>query len=363
MMLPKVLMVSCDNFANGGVQNVIMNIVRNMSHKYQFDVLLFSKEKTYHEDEFINYGKIHRIPCKERRIDYYLRFFKIFRRTYKILKNENYDIIHCHKVRESAACILAAKLAKVPIRISHIHVNDNFKANIIRKIYDKFYVFLLNRFCTNKLACSKIAGESVFGENSNFEVIVNPIDLKKFDYNKYEHNDAKDINFIHVGSFSDNKNQEFLLDVFYEIKHTISNVKLDLIGFGDEYKNKLGQKIKSLGLDDCVKILPHDSNVPEYLAKSDYMIFPSKREGLGIALLEAQAMGVRCFVSSYVPPEANAGLCEFYDLESGHKEWAKDIIEYIKNNPERNFADMSNFNIENICKKYDNIYSMGGNIN
>lgn len=50
--MKKVLMVSCEGLGNGSVQNVIMNIVRNLNNKYLIDMLLFTNDRRYYDDEF-----------------------------------------------------------------------------------------------------------------------------------------------------------------------------------------------------------------------------------------------------------------------------------------------------------------------
>ena len=173
----KVLMVACNGLGNGGVQNVMMNLVRKMSFQYDFDMLLFVAEREYYDDEFEKYGNIYRIPNKKMRVDYYIRFFRIFCGTYKLLKKNKYDIIHCNNEYESGICLLAAFLAKVKIRVVHSHVVFNLQIdNPIRKMLNKFYKLLLNKCSTNRVSCSQESGESIYSKN--FEVVVNPIDLK-----------------------------------------------------------------------------------------------------------------------------------------------------------------------------------------
>ena len=101
-MKKRVLMVSCEGLGIGGVQNVMMNIVCNLSDEYAFDMLLFTDEKRYFDEEAEHYGVIYRIPNKETRIDYYIRFFRIFYGTYKLLKKNKYDVIHCNN--DYASC-------------------------------------------------------------------------------------------------------------------------------------------------------------------------------------------------------------------------------------------------------------------
>ena len=84
----RVLMVSCDGLGNGGVQAVIMNIVRKLYKEYTFDALLFTGEKRFFDDEFESYGgKIHRIPRYDgsnfirSKADYYIRGRRLFEET------------------------------------------------------------------------------------------------------------------------------------------------------------------------------------------------------------------------------------------------------------------------------------------
>lgn len=355
-MKKRILMVSCEGLGNGGVQNVMMNIIRNLSHEYSFDMLLFTDGKRCFDDEMEKYGIIHRIPNKKTRVDYYIRFFRIFYGTYKLLKQNNYDIIHCNNAYESGICLLAAFWANVKVRVVHSHVVFNPKnGNFIRKIINKFYRLLLNKYSTNRISCSKTSGESIYSKK--FDVVVNPIDLNRFDFRKRKKREDETINFVHVGRFCEIKNQVFIVEIISNIRKEIPNVRLTLVGYGDEYKEKIKAAIERHSLKENVDFLPHDADIPEILGNSDYMIFPSEKEGLGIALLEAQAMGVYCFSSTGVPEEANAGLCEFLDLNLGHKVWAERIVDYIKNEEKKIQAqNIRNYSIEVACSKIKEIY-------
>ena len=64
--MKRILLVSCEGLGNGGVQAVIMSIVRNLHKEYLFDILLFTSEKRYYDEEFLTYGgQIFRIPRYE----------------------------------------------------------------------------------------------------------------------------------------------------------------------------------------------------------------------------------------------------------------------------------------------------------
>ena len=108
--MKKALMVSCEGLGRGGVQAVMMDIVRNLRGEYNFDMLLFTDEVRYYDEEFLSYGgKILRVPFYEggnrilRKLDYYIRGGRLYRGIYKaIQENGPYDVIHCNNVYESA---------------------------------------------------------------------------------------------------------------------------------------------------------------------------------------------------------------------------------------------------------------------
>lgn len=361
----KVLQVSCNGLGNGGVQSVIMNIVRALKNEIEFDILLFTDEIRHYDNEFEQYGNIFRIPNYDgnskfrKRIDYYIRFRRIMTGTMKILHEYGpYNAIHCHNFFESAICILAAKKTNVPVRIAHSHsVKSTASKWKINEIYNFLLRIIIKINSNVKVGCSKPASHFLFGNNRSAIVINNPIDLKKFNIENFDIEKKEKIRFIHVGKFYEVKNQLFLLDVFKYIHFTLNNSELILIGSGED-EAKIKKKIDDCQLNDSLRILPHDTDVPGVLASSDFMIFPSKFEGLPIALIEAQAMGVVCFASNRVPPEVNQGLCMFYDLSEGAETWADKIIDYIdKNGTSKKTVNMESFNIDIVCKQYAAIYS------
>lgn len=368
MRKKKVLQVAYHSLANGGVQAVIMEIVRNLSEDFDFDIILFTSKKNHYDEEFERYGRIYRIPTREKknkilnRLEHYYRWIKIFFGTYKIVKNGNYDVIHCHNEFESGICNLVAKLAGVKIRISHAHNSASPKRDpIIKKIYKYIMRKLIAKYSNVKIGCSKAAIQYLYGKNDkDAQVISNAIDLNKFDKEKYPAYNGKTLNFIHVGRFVYSKNQLFLLRVFKKISEKLKHSKLTLVGFGKGVE-AIKEEIFKLNLQDSVEILPHDSDIPFLLSRSSYMIFPSRFEGLGIALLEAQIMGVKCFASNAVPPEADLGLITYISLDAGEDAWAQYILEFIKNDNSHKSREVSiekknQVDIEHIVKRYKLLY-------
>ena len=94
---------------------------------------------------------------------------------------------------------------------------------------------------------------------------------------------------ISVGELSDRKNQIVVLKALARIKDP--NVYYIMCGIGAN-KQKYVDFVKNNGLENNVRILGYRNDVPELYGSSDVCLFPSKREGLGLAGLEAMASGL-----------------------------------------------------------------------
>lgn len=358
--MKKVLMVSCDGLGNGGIQHVMMDIIRGLSNNFHFDMLLFTKDIRYFDSEFQKYGTIFRLPHYEgqnkllEKIDRYIRFIRIYKGVKKILKeNGPYEVIHCNNFFEAAPCLMAATHCEVPIRISHCHSNF-LKSHIIAELYKFMMRKLINIYGTVFIGCSQKATNYLFGsKNLKAYSIPNAIDLNKFDISKYPEQKIKH-SFIHVGRLCSLKNQLFVLDIFSIIQKKWMDAMLVLVGQDfDNYKQQIVKKIKQLDLRN-IKFLQHDSNISNLFAQSEYMIFPSLFEGFGIALVEAQAMNVKCFASDIIPNESNIGLCRYISLNKTAEHWANEILKAEKES--LNKTDFSKIDLSDYIKKIKNIY-------
>lgn len=364
----KILQVSCEGLGNGGVQSVIMNICRNLQ-EFEFDIILFTDERRYYDDEFEKLGgKIYTIPHRKkgkflRRIDYYIRLPRIFFSTYRILKKKPYDVIHCHNELESGICNMAAFLAGVKVRISHSHTIITVpKEKYLRRFYDSILRKMTLIFSNFKVGCTVDSFSSFYNANpielTNAHVIPNPIDLNKFKRKNITILDRDQIYLTHIGKFSDNKNQKFLLRMMPFILEKNSNMMLQLVGAGDEYKRELENIVRELGIENHIQFLPSNSDIPMLLEKTSLFLFPSKNEGFGIVLLEAQAMGVPCLASSTVPSEVDCGLIKKLSISKGEKVWAKNVIDFIggENELELHTKKIESFDVENYIINFRRIY-------
>ena len=368
MSKDKILIVAFNDLGIGGIQNVIMNIVRHLSSDFTFDIVCFDNDRTDFEEEFkIFGGSIFYVKSGSlkqglrKKIEFYLGDNKLYREIKKIIKLHGpYAAVHSHKDLLSGPVLKAAKECLVPVRIAHAHTNFNKNYNkIARYVADKNLKLILKN-ATDMVGCSLSAAESLFGKNADYKVIYNPVD------DRYLNADIKPTkspapHLLQVGMICDNKNQAFSLDVFYEIKKELSNATLTFIGAPKDsvmqkYLDELKAKTKELGIDNSVRFYDSADLYEEY-SKADYLLFPSKAEGLGIVPIEAQAMGLYCFVSDSVPHDIDCGGCAFLKLSSGAELWAERIAEQFKtDNGKREKFDVSRFSPDIIMAQYRKLY-------
>ena len=361
--MKKILLVSCEGLGRGGVQAVIMSIVRTLHTEFIFDILLFTNDIRAYDNEFMSYGgQILRIPHYEgsnrllKRADYYLRGIKTYLKIKKMIREHGpYDVIHCNNEFESALCVRAAKKFNIPIRIVHSHIIHENEYNFVRKLLNYFYRKIILWNTTNFVGCSLEACESLFGKNQKLMIIPNPYDETKFYYR--DKRECKNIILTQIGRYCSLKNQSFSLEIVKEILSKYPNVKMNFIGFGDEYLYFMKEKAKELDISEHIYYYPADTDSSVLLGESSYFLFPSLNEGFGIVLIEAQAVGVKCFVSSTVPQSTNCGGCVYLDLSKGAKYWAEKIMDDFKyTQGKHSLYDCEKFTSENTKKIYKKNY-------
>ena len=308
-------------------------------------------------EQFEQIGKVHIVSNRKFNLVKYVKDLN------KILE-EQYDIVHIHG--NSGTMLIEVLVAKYN-HIKEIFVQGhNTKCNY--KWLHNLLKIPLRMFATEKLACSDAAGKFLFGEKSKFMVLNNAIDIHKFSYNSFVRSKCrKDIGveneFLigHIGHFSEQKNHDFLVDIFKILHQKVPNVKLLLIGDGKKYK-EMNEKVCNLGLNKNVIFAGKKNNVSEFYQAMDMFVLPSKFEGLGMVLIEAQSAGLPVLTSEHIPKEAECTPL-FYrmELRCGANAWAEKIISILESRIKRSQdildrIQKSGFDIECEARKLKRLY-------
>lgn len=349
-------------FEYGGIESLIMNIYQKIDkEKMQFDFLVERSIPENIANEIANMGgKIYVIPGVSIK-----KILKHILKINKIFKENNYNILHSHSIETRPFIPIIAKLHKVKIRILHSHESTfNGRSHIwLKKILKKITLLFSNKY----MACSNDAAEFLIGKKSkkNVYILKNGIDIEKFQFNNdnrikiRENFNIKDDEILigNIGRFAYLKNQDFVIDIFNEIRKVNDKTKLILIGDGP-IRKKLEEKCKQYEIANNVIFTGKQDNINEYISALDLFLFPSIREGLGISLIEAQANKLTCIVSDGIPKEAYVlDNIIMIQLEKNAKEWANIIKDYLKNNYERNLDEQEKnklniYDITQIANKY-----------
>lgn len=168
-------------------------------------------------------------------------------------------------------------------------------------------------------------------------ILPNAIDPERFKFNEFARKEIrakygiKDDDFVigHVGRFYPQKNHDFLIDVFAEVRKQKMNAKLLLLGEGP-LQDKIRQKVESLGLAEAVIFAGLQKEPAPFYSVMDVFAFPSLWEGLPLTLVEAQYSGLPCVVSENVTKEVDVSSNIEY-LQMQKKLWIKSLLETSEN--------------------------------
>ncbi len=343
----------------GGYEAFIMNVYRNIDRtKVQFD-FLSSFPGAYDEEIKALGGRIYYIPFITQKgpFVYQNNLNKFFR------EHKEYTVVHSHMDKFSGSVMVAAKKAGVKTRIAHSHNTAN-EGGIAYHIVKDFYGLFVNPNCTHRFACSQEAADWMFKEKrSDCTIIYNSIDVKKYLPNEETRNRLrKELNiensFVvgHIGRFSQQKNHEFLIDIFKEIKEMRDDAKLLLIGAGD-LKPEVEAKVYRLGLSDDVIFYGTTNKVYEVLQTMDTFVLPSLFEGLAIVLIEAQNAGLYCTASDNITDLAKiTENLQFVSLNATAKQWAASIVNKTARPIDQDSLLDGKFNISKTAKFLQDFY-------
>lgn len=345
----------------GGIEHVISNLMENMDgSKVEFHFAIISGKRGLFDENILRLGgKIHYFDTTNETLTTVNRNLK-----YIIDNYGPFNAIHSHVYFFSGYILRIAKQKNIPVRIAHAH--DTYKGenrNIKRIIYEVMMRKMINLYSTCKFGVSEEACKHVFGKLDDKTFIINNgIDLTKYRFQS-EIRDKKRREFnilpdecllINVGRFEDQKDHEYLVKVFYKLLKKDPSYKLMLVGKGT-LKKKIILMTKRLNIFDKVIFLENRNDINELLMASDIFVMPSKYEGLPLALMEAQAVGVPCVVSDNITSRARIANNVVGLKKENMNLWVNEILK-LKNSNKNNFMDNAallkenNFDIKKIAK-------------
>ena len=347
---------------SGGAEAMIMNWYRNIDRdSVQFDFLLRSTENIYSEEISKLGGKVYYTA------EYPRHFLKNRKETIQFFKQHAIEYaaihVHCNALLYVNIFNIAKKYG-IETRIIHSHSTKT--KNKLFELLHKFNKVRIHKKATHFFACSHEAAKWSFNSKCKYQIITNGIDVDRFKYSdvvrekfRSELNLDGKIVIGHVGRFLDVKNHMYLLDVFEKINQLRQNSMLVLVGTGPLEK-MIQAEAKQRGLSEKIVFLGVRKDVENIYSAMDVFAFPSKYEGFGLALVEAQANGLPCVASDCIPKDCKAlDSLKFLPIDDAET-WA----DYILNMPTVNNRIMccvdvakAGFDIKRVVEKLQEFYS------
>lgn len=321
----------------GGAETMIMNFYREIDKSnFQFDFLVHETRDCDFNQEIRRLGgRIYSVP--RYKIYNYVSYKKHICNFFE--NHHDYDIVHGHIC--SCINIYLGVAKKYGIKtIAHSHAS-NFGVSL-DTLFTKAVSFRTRYLADFFFGCSRQAGMDRYGKeivNSNkFDVLNNGIKTELYLFNNHKRQKIRNelgiedkIVVGHVGRFTYAKNHEFVIKVFKEIYGMNKDSVLLLFGRG-ELENQIREQVRQEGLEKQVYFMGVVDNIYDYLNAMDVFIFPSRFEGLGIALVEAQASGLPCVISNVIPQEAVLSRrVKKIDLAETPKKWAEVCVKSLDN--------------------------------
>lgn len=256
----------------------------------------------------------------------------------ELVKTEGISVIHCHTPSGG----LVARLAGIGLPVKVIYTVHGFHfyrgaGKIHNLIYHSIETFLscftdiivtVNRE-DYKAACK------MHQRKGTFQIPGVGLDREFFHETSLEQRaEAKEklgvtdkFLILSVGELRENKNPEVIIRALACLKEKgmdISHFRYGLLGAGKQ-EGELRNLIAEKELSDIVYFYGYQSDVRPYLQAADMLAFPTIREGLGMAALEAMAMGVPVLAAD------NRGTREFMmEKENGYVCMQNNPFEYAR---------------------------------
>lgn len=248
-------------------------------------------------------------------------------RFYRLLRQERYDAVHAHVLLFSGVLAAIAARAGVPLRVAHAHNSSDGRADTrARALYRRAMRRAIATQANLALACSNEAAQAFAGPST--AILPYGLDLSRFA--KPEPITKADLGIpsgarlaLAAGRLCKQKNHLFLLDALKACPDDA--LHLAIAGDG-ELRARLESEIDVRGLRSRVHLLGLRNDIPALLCgPADAYVMPSLHEGLPVALLEAQAAGLPCLVSSSISTEAMACAEQVETLPLDTRLWGEKL--------------------------------------
>lgn len=310
----------------GGVESWLMSLLRQINRNdVRFDFLVHGQPGAHEREIERLGGRILRGADPHRPWAFCCRLREVLR------NHGPYDVVHSHVHLYSGLVLWIAATARVPVRIAHGHNTPPAKPGMKRLFYSRLMRRLITRYATSGLAASRAARDNLYGDGNDprWQILLfglmtapfrDPVDRVNLRRHLGIPTEVRVVG--HVGRLVPQKNHDLILRVVAQIP----DVWLLLVGDG-ELRPDLERQVNELGIARRTVFTGARADIPALLKTMDVFLFPSHFEGLGLAVVEAQAAGLPIVTADTIPPEAIIihNACSILSLNDPISHWVEAI--------------------------------------
>lgn len=300
-----------------------------------------------------------------------------YKRLKEIIKKENYDIVHCNTPMGAVIARLVCRKRRKAGLIKVVYTAHGFHFYKGASLINWLIYYPIEKYL------SKHTDVLITINSEDYELAVKKFMTKKIEYvpgvgidigkfskvnidRNYKRKELgiedAEIMLFSIGELNAGKNHSVVVQAVYQLNNP--KIKYVIAGNGPD-EEKLQKMITELKLENQIKLIGYRKDIAELLKASDIFVFPSKREGLSVSLMETMASGVTCIVSNIrgnkdlIIDGEGGTLVECNDVEG----FSKAIIKCI-NEPELcenqilfSKQHIEKYSVENVMSIMGRIYA------
>lgn len=258
---------------------------------------------------------------------------RAYKQLKKVIEEGKYDIVHCHTPNAAAITRLVCKKFRKTTNLKVFYTAHGFHFYKGAPKLNWMIYYPVEKYCakyTDKLlTINQEDFELAKAKFSAKEVCYVPgvgIDLSRFENIEIDKKEKRrEIGvptdaflLLSVGELNENKNHQVIIRALAKLNNP--EIHYAVAGVGDK-KDYLLSLANELGVSKQVHLLGYRKDIPQLCAATDVFCFPSIREGLGLAAVEAMASGLPVIAADnrgtneFVIPNKNGYLCKYNDID------------------------------------------------
>lgn len=302
---------------------------------------------------------------------------KAYGQLKQVMEDGGYDIVHCHTPNASVITrLVCRKLRKQGLRVFYTAHGFHFYKGAPLLNWLLFYP--VENFC------SRFTDKLITINKEDFELAKTKFKAKNVchvpgvgvDLNRFQNVQVvrsakrREIGvpedaflLLSVGEVNKNKNHQIIVRAMAQLRDP--KIHYAIAGVG-ENKNELLRLAEELGIGDHLHLLGHRNDVAELNHTADVFCFPSIREGLGLAAVEAMACGTPVIAAdnrgtrSFIRHRENGFMCSVSEVEDFAQAIARlrDDASLAAQFAAEGRKTAERFALSNVLEKMSEIYSL-----